>query len=122
MSLLPNRHVTQTDIDRAREELERANFKLGKARSRSIMSQAQASADATDLQACMDQAVKAENDFAVLAERFVTPVVADAPIASTPAVTAPVEVVYDERSSGEVRAMPVGLDGEPLRDAFRQDA
>lgn len=116
MSLFPNRHVTQTDIDRAREELERANFKLGKARSRSIMSQAQASADATDLQACMDQAVKAENDFAVLAERFVTPPAAEPDPVAAP--RAPVEHAPQVANGGA----PVGLDGEPLRDAFRQDA
>jgi hypothetical protein len=114
MSLFPNRHVTQTDIDRAREELERANFKLGKARSRSIMSQAQASADATDLQACMDQAVKAENDFAVLAEKFVTPPAAE-PVALQ---HSPIEHATQAANG----VAPVGLDGEPLRDAFRQDA
>jgi hypothetical protein len=67
------RPVSQNDIDRAREHLERCNFKLGKARSRAIMSQAQATADATDLQACVAAAAAAENEFASLAERFVAP-------------------------------------------------
>lgn len=85
MSLFPNRPITQIDIDHAREVLERANFKLGKARSRSIMSTAQASADAQDLQACVDAACKAENEFAELAERFVTPAPADAQPVEAPA-------------------------------------
>ena len=73
MNTPTQRQVTQADIDRSREVLERASFKLGKARTRSIMSTAQAAADAQDLQACVDDAAKAENDFAQLAERFVTP-------------------------------------------------
>lgn len=82
MNTPTQRQVTQADIDRSREVLERASFKLGKARTRSIMSTAQAAADAQDLQACVDDAAKAENDFALLAERFVTPP-AQAPEAST---------------------------------------
>lgn len=80
MSLFAKTTVSQIDIDHAREVLERANFKLGKARSRAIMSSAQASADAQDLQACVDAAGKAENEFAELAERFVTPAPAEASV------------------------------------------
>lgn len=62
---------TQTDIDRAREELENANFKLGKARSKSIMSTAEAARDAQDLQDNIDRAAAAENRFAQITDRFI---------------------------------------------------
>jgi hypothetical protein len=115
MDTTTQRPVTQTDIDRAREVLERANFKLGKARSRAIMSSAQASADAQDLQACLDGAANAENEFAELAERFVSP-----PATAVEPDAHP--VTFEGLGTGgfvKTDDDPVGLDGQPLRDAFR---
>lgn len=113
------RPVTQADIDHAREALERANFKLGKARSRSIMSTAQAAADAQDLQACVDAAAKAENEFAGLAERFVAPpqgeIEAAFPMRMASAPERPIDQIATDARS------PVNLDAEPLHDAFRQE-
>lgn len=85
---------TQTDIDRAREELENANFKLGKARARSITSTAQASLDAQEHQDALDRAAAAENRFVAITDRFINRarIAAAKPAANAPGADADAQI------------------------------
>ena len=125
--MTPNhlRPASQTDLDHARERLERANFKLGKARGKSILSTAQAATDAQDLQDCLAAAADAENEFARVAERFVAPA-RDQPAAEATEAVQAGQVIATFTTTipnGEASIVsggdPFGPDDKPLHDAFR---
>lgn len=98
-------HPTQTDIDRAREDLENANFKLGKARARSITSTAQASLDAQECQDCVDRAAAAENRFVQITDRFINR-------ARTPVAAASGHAATQAADSEFFKALHAELDGK----------